>query len=131
MHRNNIVRDYNKVQGVTHPSDLSVQIIRDYNVRYVSIENSSRDPIALGFTTYPTGPLPKPRILLSGGEVKNIAINSQGDAQQYLWLLDPETHNTIGFTHPLSRNANQFVIRRGLNLTFVQEFIRPSYSAAH
>ena len=127
----NIVRDYNKVQGVTSPTDLSTQIIRDYNVRYVSIENSSRNPIALGFTTYPTGPVPKPRLFLRGGEIKNIAINPQGSTQQYLWILDPNTHQTVGFTQPFSRNANSFVLRDGINMWWIQEYRRPSYAAAH
>ena len=32
----NTVRDYNITQGVTHPSDLTTQIIRDYNIRYIT-----------------------------------------------------------------------------------------------
>ena len=126
----NITRDYNKVQGTTHPTDLSYQIIRDYNIRYVTIQNSGPVFIGIGITTYPNGQTPDILITLKPGEIRHIAINSIGDALQYLWIISPETRMIVGEPSPFHSNANDFVLRYGMNAWWVQRFHRPSYAAA-
>jgi hypothetical protein len=49
----NHVRDYNKLQGMTHPSDIHIQTSRDINHRYITVENSGRRPIGVAIRTYP------------------------------------------------------------------------------
>lgn len=127
----NIVRDYNKVQGVTHPSDLSVSPVRDINVRYVSIENSGKRPIAVGITTYSDGPVPHPNFVLGGGEIKHVAINSIGEAMQFIHLMNIENGQRVGRPAPFRTDANSFVLRDGLNLWFVDTFRFPSFRAPH
>jgi hypothetical protein len=126
----NIVRDYDKAQGTTHPADLSYQIIRDYNIRYITVENSSPRPVGVAITTYLSGPTPPILFTLAGGEIKHLGINTHGGPPQYIWLLDVQTLKETGNPTHIRSNSNQLVIRDGLNKQFIQFFIRPSYSAA-
>lgn len=125
----NTVRWWNKAQGITHPTDLSNQIYRDYGLRYVSIENSATRPIGIGITSYASGPIPAILHTLRAGQIVPIGINSQGQADQFLWLLNTQTGQPVGQPSILQRVSNQFVIRDGLNKWWVQAFSRPSYSA--
>jgi len=127
----NIVRDYNKSQGTTHPSDLSYQIIRDYNIRYLNIQNSSPRPIGVAITNYKDGPTPPIRFSLEGGEIKHLGINSIGGPVQVLWLLDLQTKKPVSTPHTIQTNGNSLVLRDGLNKWFVSVFNYPSFSAAH
>jgi hypothetical protein len=124
------VVDYNKIQGTTHPTDLHVQIIRDYNVRHVSIENSSTRPIGIAVTTYVSGPTPPILHSLAPSEIKHLGINSQGGPPQYLWILDLDTKKVVGKPSILRRDANSFVLRDGVNKWWVQFFKFPSVAAA-
>lgn len=127
----NITRDYNKLQGVTHPSDTSYQIIRDIGVRRVSVENSSEYPVGVAITTYVSGPTPNTLFTLARGEIKHIAINSQGGPPQFLWILGYETQQPSGAPTPFRTDANQFVLRQGTNKWWVQAFKQPSFNASH
>ena len=127
----NIVRDYDKSQGTTHPTDLSYQIIRDYNLRYITVQNSSPRPVAFAITTYLNGPTPPILATLAGGEIKHLGINTQGGPPQYIWLLGVQTSLPTGPPTPLRSDANDFVIRDGMNMQWVQAFVRPSFSAGH
>ena len=126
----NIVRDYDKAQGTTHPADLSYQIIRDINLRYVTVENSSTRPVGVAIMPYLTGPVPPIKFILEGGEIKHLGINSQGGPDQTIWLLDVNSKQPLGNPTMLHRHVNQFVVRQGLNNYFIQFFVRPSYRAA-
>ena len=126
----NIVRDYDKAQGTTHPADLSYQIIRDYGLRYITIENSSVRPIGIAIKTYASGPTPPILFTLVGGEIKHLGINEHGGPMQYVWMLDIETKNPVGRPSPVNSNSNQLVLRDGINKWFIQYYYRPSYSAA-
>lgn len=126
----NIVRDWNKAQGITHPTDLSIQIYRDYNIRHVSVQNSATRPVGIAVTAYASGPIPSILKVMNAGELLELGINSQGQAPQYLWLLDVETGKPLGKPDLFERIANDFVIRAGLNKWYVSHFIRPSYSPA-
>jgi len=126
----NIVRDYDKAQGTTHPSDLSYQIIRDYGLRYVTIENSSVRPIGIAVNTYSSGPIPPIGFTLVGGEIKHLGVNDHGGPTQFIWILDLQTKKPVGQPSPMRSNSNQFVLRDGINKWFIHYFARPSYSAA-
>lgn len=126
----NIVRDYNKLQGTTHPSDLSYQILRDYNNRYVTVENSSTRPIGIAITPYPSGPVPPILFVLQGGEIKHLGINTRGGPMQYIWMLDVQTNKLAGEPAPFRTNGNQFVLRDGINKWFVQVYRRASFAPA-
>lgn len=120
----NIVRDYNKVQGTYNPADLNYQIIRDIGVRYITIENSSYRPIGVAITTYYGAPPPEVRFIINAGEIKHLAINPQGETAQYIQILNPKTGEPVGNPTILARNANQFVLRDGLDTWFVDKFRR-------
>ena len=126
----NNVLDYNKLQGTQNPTDLSTQILRDPNYRYITLQNSSYRPVGIGITTYYTGTVPSVRFILEPGLTRYLGINSQGEAAQYVWLLDPETGNQVGSPQILSAASNDFVVRDGINGWTVQNFTRPSYRAA-
>jgi hypothetical protein len=127
----NIVRDYDKAQGTTHPADLSYQIIRDYNLRYITVQNSATRQTAFAITTYYSGPTPPIGSILEAGEIKHLGINSQGDHPQYIWLLGVQTGLPTGPPSLIKSNSNDLVIRDGLNKQWIHFFQRPSYAAAH
>src|ERR1700758_3116610 len=94
----NPVRDYNIAQGVSHPADLSVQIIRDYNIRYVTVENSSTTT-SVGVSiveSFNKTPVPPIKFLLVPGEIRHVGINTIGEQMQYLHILDLKTGLHIG-----------------------------------
>lgn len=131
--RQGIVRDYNVAQGVSHPSDLTHQIIRDYNIRYVTVENSSVDTpmgvsIAESFEKYPPPPI---NFSLAPGEIRHIGINTIGSKMQYLHMIDLTSNIHVGDPYAFRTDANQFVLRHGINKWNVQPFKRASYNAAH
>lgn len=123
----NIVRDWNKLQGFTSPTDTHIQIKRDLNSRYVTLENSSQRPVGIAITTYYGDPLPKLQFILDGGEVKNIGINPIGSAMQFIHILDPVNGERIGSCTSFRTDCNQFVLRDGLNGWFVQCFQRTAF----
>jgi len=124
------VVDYNKIQGCTHPTDLSYQILRDPNVRLISVQNSGTRPVGIAIMSYLSGPNPPILFSLAGGEIKQLGINSQGGPPQYIHLLDLETKKLVGAPTILRRDANDFVLRDGVNKWWVQPFSHPSYAAA-
>lgn len=126
-----IVRDFNRLQGMTSPTDTHVQILRTVDYRYVSLENSGDVPVGIAITTYVGEPVPKRRFVLGAGEVKGVSINSIGEALQYIWILDLETGEPLGKTTALKTDSNSFVLRKGLSLWWVQFFHFPSYASAH
>lgn len=126
----NSVLDYNQLQGTNNPTDLTHQILRDVNYRYITVQNSSYRPIGVGITTYSDGTVPGIRFIAEPGMVRHLGINSQGGPAQFLWPLDPETGRQVGTSNVLSRDANDFVLRDGINGWNLQNFIRPSYRAA-
>lgn len=124
-----LVRNWNQSQGVTHPTDLSYQIIRDYGLRYVSIQNSSTRPIGVAVMSYMSGPVPPILFTLAAGEIRPLGINSHGGPPQYLWLLDVQTQQPVGTPTILASDGQDFVLRDGVNKWWVQKFKRASYSA--
>lgn len=126
----NVVREYNVVQGTSHPSDLSTQILRDINVRYVTVENSSPQPIVVAISEdYHIDQIPPKNFLLAGGQIRHIGINTIGEPMQYIHILDYQNGNRVGDPYAFRTDANQFVLRRGINKWFVQAYKRPSYRA--
>jgi hypothetical protein len=126
-----ISRDYNIAQGVTHPSDLAPQIIRDINLRYITIENSSVDN-AIGIAianSYEMNPRPPIKFSLAPGEIRHIGVNTIGEQMQYIHMIDLISKNHVGDPYALRTDANQFVLRDGINKWWVQPFHRPSYHA--
>jgi len=125
----NTVRDYNVLQGMTHPSNL--QILRDYGIRYVTIENSSTEPIGISITNSGLADRTPPiNFSLAGGEVRHIGINSFGGPMQFIHIIDLKTRRRVADPYAFRTDSNQFVLRNGINKWFVQPFKRPSYSAA-
>lgn len=125
----NVVRDYNIAQGTSHPSDLIHQIIRDYNIRYVTVENSSTEPIGVSVSDK-ADVTPHIKFTLVGGEIKHIGINTMGGPMQFIHIIDLESRKPVGSPYPFRTDANQFVLRHGINKWFVQPFKRGSYRAA-
>lgn len=126
----NIIRDWNKLQGMTHPSDEHIQIRRDVNSRYITIENSGERIVGVAITTYWCGETPKIQFILGPGEIKHLGINSYGGPMQFIHLLNSDTGDVIGTPTSLNTRSNQFVIRDGLQKLFIQTFYRSGcYSA--
>jgi hypothetical protein len=126
-----IVRDYNIAQGVSNPSDLAPQIIRDINIRYITVENSSTEN-AIGISianSYEMNPMPPIKFSLSPGEIRHIGINPPGEQLQWVHMIDLVTKNHVGDPYALRTDANQFVLRDGINKWWVQAFKRSSYTA--
>ena len=125
----NQVRDYNVTQGMSHPSNL--QILRDYGVRYVTVENSSTEPIgvAISASGLPER-VPPINFSLAGGEIRHLGINSFGGPMQFIHIIDLQTKRRVADPYAFRTDANQFVLRDGINKWFVHSFKRPSYSPA-
>lgn len=126
----NIVRNWELLQGMGSVTDEHIQIRRDIDSRLVSIENSGQRRIGIAITTYYGDPLPVIRFIMEPGEVKAIGINSQGSPMQYIHLLDPVTGLRVGPCTSFRTDCNQFVLRDGENLWFVQCFQRTAFRAA-
>jgi hypothetical protein len=122
-----IARDWNKLQGYTHPSDEHIHIRRDVDTRRVSVENSSRRPISIAVVPYPGGPIPPPLHTLQGGEIINVGVNPVDGPMQYLHILDPISHRPVGVATPFRTDSNSFVLRDGLQKWFVQAFQSTGY----
>jgi len=118
----NIVRDWNKVQGMTHPSDETAQIRRDINTRRISVENSSERTISVAIVPYYQGPLPIAQATLVGGRIINVGVNLPDGPMQYIHVLDPKTRKPVGAPYALRHDANSFVLRDGVNKWWVQAF---------
>lgn len=129
----NIVRDWNKLQGMTSPTDSHIQIRRDINHRYVSVENSSpTNHISIGIVTYFTGPIPQINFTLAPGEVKALGVNTPGDTpMQFIHMIDPKTKTEVGNPYALRTDANTFVLRQGINMWWVDPYFTPGFSAPH
>ena len=130
MHVNQ-VRDYNIAQGTSHPSDLTHQIIRDYNIRYVTVENSSVEPIGVAITdSQLQNQTPPINFTLAGGEIRHIGINTIGGPMQFIHTIDLSSHRHVADPYPFRTDANQFVLRHGIAKWFIQAFKRSSYRAS-
>lgn len=131
----NAVLDYNKLQGTTHPSDLMNRPPRDINFRYITIQNSSYRPIGIAITNrgfeFYYEPAPEIRFVLKGREIRHVGINNQGGPDQFLWMIDPESKKPVGNPRILDRYTNDFVLRDGGNMWYVDRFRRPSYFPQH
>ena len=128
----NQVRDYNVAQGSSHPSDLTHQILRDYHIRYVTVENSSTAPIGVAITASQNPEQAPPiNFTLAGGEIRHIGINTIGGPMQFIHIIDLRSKKHVADPYPFRTDSNQFVLRDGINKWFVQAFKRPSYSASH
>ncbi|HSA76238.1 MAG TPA: hypothetical protein VLE02_01715 [Nitrosarchaeum sp.] len=127
----NIVRDYNKNQGVTHPADVIGTIPRDYHTRKISVENSSVNDVMFAIVSYVDGESPKNTILLKGGEVRYLSINPRGSNPQYLWILNAKNGLVMNYPALIISTANSLVLREGINKWNVQYFYYPSLTAAH
>lgn len=123
------VRDWNKVQGFGSATDDSVQIRRDLNHRYVTIENSSPNPVGIGITTYYCGENPKLDFVLKGGQIINLAINTIDGPMQFIHFVDIKTGKPTGSPTSFRTDSNQFVLRQGMSGWFVQTYYRPVYRA--
>jgi hypothetical protein len=127
----NIVRDLNKVQGVTHVTDLVNAPPRSINYRYISIQNSSMRPIKVALTTYFSGRLPKAQMYFEPGQIINLNVNSIGQMMQYIHILDPINGNRVGYPYAIRTDANTFVLRDGENMWWVDPFRHGSIAAQH
>ena len=124
-----IVRDWNKAQGMTHPSDEVYQVRRDIGLRRIAIENSSVDmSVAIAIEAYfGQPPLPTPQFTLAPGQIINLGVNSIGGPMQYIYMYDPQTNELLGTPAPLRTDSNSFVLREGLNKWNVQAFKTMGY----
>lgn len=125
----NVVYDYNKLQGYTHPSDSSIQIPRNIDARYISVENSSTDEVGVAITTGGCCDwfIPKLQFRMLGGENKFLGVNTHGGPLQYIHLLDPQTGKPVSKSCPVSSDANQYVLRKGINGWFTQRYKSNGY----
>lgn len=127
----NIVRDWNKLQGYSSSEDNSIQPLRDLNTRYITIENSATVPVAVALAVYAFGAVPKAQMILNAGEIKNLGVNTRGDLPlQFIHILDPINGKPLGAPNELRSTSNSYVLRNATTKWYVQYFYRPSYACA-
>jgi hypothetical protein len=132
LYDNNAVIDYSVAQGVTNPADLSYQILRDINFRYIQITNSSpTTPIGVAITVAPNiFPIPPIKFYLAPGELRHLGVNSPGGQMQFIHMIDLGSRMHVGDPVPLRTDANSFVLREGINKWQCQTFHYPSFRPA-
>jgi hypothetical protein len=122
------VRDWNKLQGFSHPSDEIIQIRRDLNHRYVSIENSSTNPVGIAITTFYCSDItPKIDFVMKGGEIRHVGINTIDGPMQFIHFLDIKTGKPVGSPTSFRTDSNSFVLREGTSGWFTQTFYSSSF----
>ena len=128
----NKVKDYPLLQAVKNPADLSIQIRRDLNTRYITIENSSlRNTVGVYLSvTDVMEERPEAMFWLAPGEIRHLGVNPMNTVDQFIHLINPETGRECGQPMVLRHNANQFVLRDALNSWYVAPFKRIDYRAA-
>ena len=124
----NIIRNYCQVQGMTNPADAVVQPVRDLGVRSVSIENSGDRIIGVAIMLYPfeavrdgTAEKPDIQFWIEPRKIKYLAVNPPDCPLQFIHLFDRNKHY-IGHGGILRSDSNGFVIRDGINETWIQPF---------
>lgn len=123
----NRVRNYETLQGYSHASDSHVNPVRDINHRYITLENGSDNShIGVAVRTTTNGQHTTD-FTLKPLEIKHLAINTHGDVPQYIYLIDPDTGKYRSQQTCIRRDANQLVLREGINNWFVQFFHRATY----
>ena len=125
-------KNYPKLEAVVNPADLSYQIKRDINVRYITVENSStKNPIGvyLGLSEQ-TVANPKIDFILQPGQIMHLGVNPMNTVDQFIHLVNPETWKECGPSMVLRHNANQFVLRDGVNMWYVAPFYRAGFRPA-
>jgi len=123
------VFDYNKLQGTYSGPDLIDRIPRDINHRYITIENSSDRTFACAINADPNTCPTKSNFLIGPNGIKELGINDLGtSSSQWLWIINPRG-KPMGPPTILDNATNQFVIRNGENVIFVQRFHRAGYKA--
>ena len=122
--KQNIVKDYNLLQGTYNPAELINQPPRDINTRYIRVENGSAKKMAgIAITTnWYLNVIPPIQRILYPQEILHLGVNLPEMEQQFLWILHPETKMPIGGPTPLSHNANSFILREGVNKWNVDKF---------
>jgi len=119
----NILVDFSLAQGVYNPNDLSNLPRRDLGIRYVTLENGSRTPVAFAVYETPYEINPVPYGVINGGEILHLGINPIGSNAQFLYLFDAKTHANVGFSPQILETiTNSFVLRHGLNGWLVHKF---------
>jgi len=117
--------DYSFIQG-HHPYDYPI-IPTHIDLRHITVENSGKVPVRIGISLSFFSCPEKILTVVEPEEVRDLAINSQGSKQQYLWVFDMDG-NRIADPHVLAREANSFVLRQGFNGYWsVQRFYFPTY----
>lgn len=126
--KQNIVKDYNLLQGTFNPADLINQPPRDVNSRYIRVENGSKSYIGIAITpSFYLEEVPPIQRVLGPLEMLHLGVNLPDMDQQFLWVLDPQTKKPVGGPSPLIHNANSFVLRKGVNKWNVEKLHYASY----
>lgn len=136
-YQNNIqyngIYDWLKLQGMSSAQDSSIQIRRDINTRYVTLENSGDKTVGIAITLfYCSNQTPKIQFYIQGGEIKHLGINTIDGPMQFIHIFDPQTNKPIGSPTSFRTDSNCFVIRMGdIGKYWIQSFKRAVYSAQH
>lgn len=122
----NVVKDYKMLEN--HPDPGQVTLRQNISTKHVRIENSSYSDVLVGIDiTRDPHHAPKPKFMLYGGQVKDLAVNMPGERLQFIWLFDPKTGKPINDPHPMRYQTNLFVVIEGLNRWWVMDFQHKGY----
>lgn len=127
-HKENIVLNWNLLQGYDYTSNEILQQPRRLNYRHVSIENGSPYGIGIAITNT-TDIATKPMIGLKPGEIYDLAVNPHQIGHppgQYIHIFDK--NGIAGQPSVLRSDSNSFVVRHNklMGGFFVQRYYRPT-----
>lgn len=114
-------RNWNLLQGYGDVSDEIVYTRRDINSRKISIENSGYSEVLFTISPY-YDKIGVNYKKLKPHEVFYAAVNTVDDEPQYIFLISTKDKKVIGGPFQIRSDANQYVIRQGLNKWYIQPF---------
>jgi len=124
----NRVKDYRTLENQQDPGQVSLR--QNINSKHVRIENNSKNDVLVGIDIHRNPHnQPKPKFLLRGGEVRDLAVNMPGEILQYIWLYDSRTGKILNDPHAMQNHMNQFVVIEGTNRWWIMDFQHKGYRA--
>ena len=125
-----ILRDINNtlpyayVQGRSDGAVLSLR--RNINVRQLLIQNTSRTTVGVTIGLCGCGKPRHPQYTLREGEQVAIAVNPNGETQQFIWLSNYRGKQLLRHPHPIRSGVNDMAIHEGIGSWFIIDFTQPS-----
>lgn len=120
----NNVKDWNRLQGLSHPYARTFYPHKTMNYRHISLENDSGKD--LYFKISGGEVLSEKKYLLKAYSSLDIGVNCSSGSPQFITVYDTNDRELIE-PFSITSNSNQYVIKEGLNSLWIHRFQRAAY----